>query len=145
MAYAKGTAVPVNRSIDEIRSVLLKAGATHYAYGEDPDHASIQFGLDGRHYRFSVQRPQPGDLSGVTNQYGAAARIDAEWRRRWRARVLWVKAQIEFAEAEPAAFHEAMLAHLVLPDGRTLGRWAEPQIESMYQGGQMPPLLTEGR
>lgn len=144
MAYAKGTDVPVNRSIDEIRSILLKAGATHYAYGEDPDQAAIQFALEGLHYRFTVRRPQRDEMP-QRNQITPAQRIDAEWRRRWRARVLWVKAQIEFAEAEPDAFREAMLAHLVLPDGRTLGRWAGPQIESMYASGEMPPLLTDGR
>jgi hypothetical protein len=144
MAYAKGTAVPVGRSVDEIRSILLKAGATHYAYGEDPDHAAIQFALDGRHYRFAVRRPIENEVGGTAhNQYGS--RVDAEWRRRWRARVLWVKAQIEFAEGEPTAFHQAMLAHLVLPDGRTLGGWAEPQIEGMYARGGMPPLLGDGR
>lgn len=141
MSYAKGTTVPVNRSIDEIRSILLKAGATHYAYGEDPQQAAIQFALDGRHYRFTVVRPVLHAASGWSSEQ----RIDAEWRRRWRARVLWVKAQIEFAESEPAAFHQAMLAHLVLPDGRTLGGWAEPQIKGMYETGGMPPLLGDGR
>jgi hypothetical protein len=37
-----------------------------------------------------------------------------------------------------------MLAHLVLPDGRTFGSWAEPQVEGMYADGQMPPLLGSG-
>lgn len=143
--YAQGTAVPVNRSIDEIRSILLKAGATHYAYGESPENAQVQFALEGLHYRFVVPRPQAGEFSAVTNQHGFAARLDAEWRRRWRARVLWIKAQIEFAEAEPDAFRDAMLAHLVLPDGRTLGSWAGPQVEGMYADGQMPPLLSSGR
>ncbi len=142
MSYAKGTTVPVSRSIDEIRSILLKAGATHYAYGEDPEQAAIQFALDKRHYRFTVRRPT--ELRAKAG-WSSDARIDAEWRRRWRARVLWVKAQIEFAESEPAAFHEAMLAHLVLPDGRTLGGWAEPQIGEMYERGGMPPLLGDGR
>jgi hypothetical protein len=145
MAYAKGTAVPVSRSIDEIRSMLLKAGATRYAYGEDPDQAAVQFELDGRHYRFAVRRPTEADVPRQVYRVPPAALIDAEWRRRWRARVLWIKAQIEFAEVEPVAFHEAMLAHLVLPDGRTLGRWADPQIAGMYERGGMPPLLGDGR
>lgn len=139
--YAKGTQVPVGRSVDEIRSILLKAGATHYAYGEDPDKAAIQFALDGRHYRFTVMRPS---LS-AESRWSSEQRNDVEWKRRWRARVLWVKAQIEFAESEPDAFQEAMLAHLVLPDGQTLGRWAEPQIARAYETGGMPPLLGDGK
>lgn len=142
--YAQGTKVPVDRSVDEIRRILVKAGATHYAYGEDPDQAAVQFALDGLHYRFTIRRPRAADLR-ASGGVSSAMRVDAEWRRRWRARVLWVKAQIEFAETEPDAFREAMLAHLVLPDGRTFGAWAAPQVEGMYSSGQMPPLLTDGR
>lgn len=145
MAYAEGTKVPVNRSIDEIRALLLKAGATHYAYGENPEAAFVQFALDGLHYRFEVRRPTGEDANARYYRQGdTAGRIDAEWRRRWRARVLWVKAQIEFAEVEPKAFRQAMLAYLVLPDGRTFGNWAAPQIEGMYRDGAMPPLLGPG-
>ena len=142
--YAEGTEVPVGRSIDQIRAILLGAGATHYAYGEGPDNAGVQFALGGLHYRFTVARPSWDDIS---DRYGAPGRVDqaravdAEWRRRWRARHLWVKAQIEFAAVEPTAFAEAMLGFAVLPDGRTLGDWAKPQLASAYERGAMPPLL----
>ena len=142
--YAEGTEVPVSRSIDQIRTILLGAGATHYAYGEGPDSAGIQFALNGMHYRFNVQRPTWDQL---VERYGAPGRVDqvravdGEWRRRWRARHLWVKAQVEFAEVEPAAFAQAMLGFAVLPDGRTLGDWAEPQLSAAYANGTMPPLL----
>src|SRR5258708_2375284 len=122
--YAEGTTVSVDRTQGEIRQLLLRAGATHYAVGEAPEKAMVQFALGGRHYRFEVIRPSIDDVQGFysrtpTNGWNWA--VDAEWRRRWRARLLWIKAQIEFAEGEPGALEEAMLAHLVLPDGRTLG------------------------
>lgn len=145
--YAEGTDVPVDRSVVQIRRLLQAAGATHYAFGEGPEGAAIQFALDGRHYRFDVARPT---WEQISDRYGAPSRVDHrravdnEWRRRWRARHLWVKAQIEFAEVEPEAFSASMLAHLVLPDGSTLGGWAAPQIESMYRDGAMPPLLGSG-
>jgi hypothetical protein len=145
--YAEGTSVPVNRSIDQIRTLLLGAGASHYAYGEGPDNAGVQFALHGLHYKFMVRRPTWEDLSARYERayrVNEAQAIEAEWRRRWRARHLWVKAQIEFAEVEPDAFAQAMLSFLVLPDGRTLGDWAEPQVKSMYAGGAMPPLLASG-
>lgn len=146
--YAEGTKVTVSRSIDEIRTTLLRAGASHYAYGEGPDDAGVQFALDGLHYKFMVKRPTWDE---IRERYGAPGRVDQaaavenEWRRRWRARLLWIKAQIEFAEVEPDAFAQAMLSFLVLPDGRTLGDWAEPQVRQMYAGGAMPPLLGAGR
>jgi hypothetical protein len=146
--YATGTQVPVDKTLTDIRRLLLAAGATHYAYGEEPNGAAIQFALHGLHYRFNVRRPTWDDLIA---RYERSYRVDQqravedEWRRRWRARLLWIKAQLEFAEVEPQEFSRAMLAHLVLPDGQTMGSWAMPQIESMYEGGQMPPLLGSGR
>lgn len=142
--YAEGTDVTVERSLDQVRRMLLAAGASHYAYGEDPEQAAVQFALNGLHYRFTVRRPT---WEQISDRYGAPGRVDRaravenEWRRRWRARHLWVKAQIEFAEVEPDAFAASMLAYLVLPDGGTFGDWAAPQVEKAYSNGAMPPLL----
>lgn len=148
MAYAAGTSVPADRSQQEIRALLMKAGATHYAFGEEPERAMIQFALNGRHYRFEVRRPSAQDVAHLFSMNPPGndwrPRIEAEWKRRWRARVLWIKAQIEFAEYEPRAFEEAMLNYLVLPDGTTMGGWARPQIAAMYEHGAMPPLLGTG-
>ena len=145
--YALGTTVTVAKSLDEVQRLLKAAGTTHYAYADGPEAAFIQFRLGGRHYRFEVRRPVWDELK---DRYSQPSRVyqedalEAEWRRRWRARLLWIKATIEFAEFEPDAFARAFLAHLVLPDGRTFGQWAAPQVEAMYEGGQMPPLLTAG-
>jgi hypothetical protein len=145
--YAEGTEVPVSRSIDQIRTILLGAGATHYAYGEGPESAGVQFALGGLHYRFTVCRPTWDEISvryGAPGRVDQARAVDNEWRRRWRARHLWVKAQVEFATVEPDAFAEAMLGYAVLPDGRTLGEWSGPQLEAAYSSGAMPPLLGAG-
>jgi len=142
--YAERTRVPVDRSLSEIRRLLLNAGATHYAAGEGPESAGVQFKLHDLHYRFEVRRPT---WQEIAERFGAPGRVDrdraieSEWMRRWRARTLWVKAQIEFAEVEPDAFAAAMLSYLVLPDGRTFGEWAAPQVEKAYSNGTMPPLL----
>ena len=146
-AYATGTIVSYEKSVNDIRRLLMAAGATHYAFGEDPERAMVQFGLHGLHYRFEVRRPTWDDLIDRyerTSRVDKPKAIDAEWRRRWRARFLWVKAQLEFAEVEPKEFSRAMLAHLVLPDGQTLGQWSVPQVEAMYSDGKMPPLLGSG-
>lgn len=147
--YASGTPVPVGRSTDEVRTLLLKAGATHYAYGESPEAGFVQFAINGLHYRFEVRRPTKAEAdraaaAGDRYKIKQGTEIDAEWRRRWRARVIWLKAMIEFSEGESDVFTTAMLAHLVLPDGGTFGRWATPQIASMYEQGAMPPLLGPG-
>ena len=142
--YAEGTTVGIDATTNQIRKLLLVAGATHYAFGEGPDKGGIQFALNGLHYRFEVKRPTWADLY---DRYRDPRRVDQtravedEWRRRWRARLLWIKAMIEFAEVEPDAFSEAMLGSLVLPDGQRLAAWSIPQIEAAYSDGTMPPLM----
>lgn len=83
-------------------------------------------------------------------QHGACvdhveARAEAEWRRRWRARLLWLKATLEFAAGEgPEEVAAALMAHLVLPSGDTMQRWAARELPSAYRDGAMPPLLLAG-
>lgn len=33
------------------------------------------------------------------------------------------------------------MAHIVLPDGSTVGQWMAPQIEQAYTTGRMPSML----
>lgn len=159
--YAQGTTVKAEATQGEIRGMLAKAGATHYAFGDAPERALIQFRLDGRHYRFDVERPTVDALraeyiedrrANGDGEYRATTlarainwqiRTRQEWDRRWRARLLWLKAQLEFASEVP--LEQSLLSNLVLPDGRTFGGWAVPQIDLMYEQGQMPPLLGDGR
>ena len=61
--------------------------------------------------------------------------------QRWRALLLVVKAKLEAVEAEIATFEEEFLPHIVLPNGRTVGEMALPEIERAYQGGRTPALL----
>lgn len=156
MAYAEGTTVSAERSQEEVKSILRKHGASHIMVGEAPDLTAIQFRLDGLMYRFDVQRPTAPELraafigarSGDWRAEQSARRVDwngrvaAEWRRRWRARVLWLKSLIEFAEDVP--LHQSMMANLVLPDGRQMAHWAAPQVEAMYATGEMPKMLGDG-
>ena len=36
---------------------------------------------------------------------------------------------------------EEFLAHMVLPDGQTVGQWLLPQVAAAYDSHQMPPML----
>jgi len=51
------------------------------------------------------------------------------------------KAKLEAVEAGISVFDEEFLAHIVLPDGRTVGQFMTPQIEEVYAHGRMPTLL----
>lgn len=57
---------------------------------------------------------------------------------------LVIKAKLEAVEAGIAAFEEEFLAHIVLPNGSTVGQFMMPQIAAVYETGRMPPLLLTG-
>ena len=49
---------------------------------------------------------------------------------------------------EPASemeneFEDEFLAHIVLPNGQTMGEFAKPQIAQAYDSGEMPSLLPD--
>jgi hypothetical protein len=44
-----------------------------------------------------------------------------EMRRRWRSLALAIKAKLEVVASGIATFDEEFMAHLVLPDGTTVG------------------------
>lgn len=145
--YAEGTNVAVEKTQTEIRTLLARHGVKHFAYAEEPSRAAIQFSLHGLPYRFEVTKPSDADVRKIYSHLYAPqvdwpARIEKEWRRRWRARLLWLKATLEFAADEgPDAVSTALLAYLVLPGGRTMGEWADKQLPDAYREGTMPPLL----
>lgn len=152
MRYAEGTNVSVDKTQNEIRALLAKHGVKHFAYAEEPTRAAIQFALHGLPYRFEVIRPTEAEVRAIYShlyspQVDWAKRIEGEWRRRWRARLLWLKATLEFAADEGTdAVSQALLAYLVLPGGSTMGAWADKQLPDAYREGKMPPLmLGDGR
>ena len=45
----------------------------------------------------------------------------AEWRRRWRANVLLLKAKLEFADGETSTVERELMPFLLTAGGQTLG------------------------
>lgn len=153
--YAEGTRVPVEVSQAEIRTLLARHGCQHFATAEEPGRAAIQFILNGLPYRFTVERTsaevikadyQARRKSGMRYDLDDyAGKAEAEWRRRRRARLLWLKATLEFASGEgPDEVAAALMAHLVLPGGSTMQTWAARQLPAAYRDGVMPPLQLTG-
>jgi hypothetical protein len=52
-----------------------------------------------------------------------------------------VKAKLEAVETGITTIESEFLAHLVLPDGRTVGALARPEIKRAYADGRMPATL----
>lgn len=148
--YAQNTSVSVEKSKAEIESILSRYGASEFATGWDKSRAMIGFSINGRHVRFILPLPNRNDDEFLKHSRGyrtedAAYRMwEQACRQRWRAMCLCIKAKleaVEAVEAEITTFEEEFLAHIVLPNGNTVGQFMVPQIESAYETGEMPKLL----
>ena len=130
MTYAAHTKVPVDRSKTEIERTLTRYGADRFAYFVETGKAIIVFEAHDRRLRFDLPLPD-----------GDSVKDQQTRRQRWRALLLCIKAKLEAVEAKIESFEEAFLAHVVLPDGKTVGEHALPAVAAIYKGGQLTPLL----
>jgi hypothetical protein len=143
--YAEGTAVPAAQSRQEIERLLAAHGVSRMAWGTGPDGDVLQFELRGHRYKFAIRRPTQIEWNKATGRGTSYWDIwrEAEWRRRWRAHVLLLKAKIEFGEGDDEATDRELLPYLLLPDNRTLADWASGEGYAEIARGGMPafPLL----
>jgi hypothetical protein len=156
--YAAKTEVSEEKSRGEIESILLRYGADAFSYGWEADRAVIIFRASDRRIRFEIKMPGKDDreIRQYEDRYGRwIKRADAaalkEWqqqrRQRWRALALVIKAKLEAVDSGIAEFEEEFMAHILMPDGRTVGQHVLPQVDEAYKSGLMPQkflALTAG-
>lgn len=144
MSYAQHTVVSVEKSQGEIRKILTKYKATGFAYAENIAVAMVQFEMIGRRIKFILplaELHKTRDRRGyVLNQ----KQTDQENMRRWRCLSLVIKAKLEAVESGITTLEQEFMAHILLPNGRTVSEELIPQITKSYETGQMPPLLGYG-
>ena len=146
MPYAQGTTVPVESSRGEISGILAKHGVVVMMWGTKPDGDYLQFELAGHVFRLEIKRPTAKSLHERWKVEGKSAQalkylpndgqVAAEWRRRWRATVLLLKAKLEFADGETSTIEQELMPYLLLRDGTTLGAAiAESKVPLLAAGG----------
>ena len=130
--YAEDTRVPIVQSRASIETMLRKTGAARIMSMDEALEAVVLFMLAGRLIKLRVEIA--GDAS------------EQQRRAIWRAVLLVVKAKIEAVAQGITTVEQEWLAHVVLPDGTTVGQWIEPRLQLAYDRGEMPtdPLLLEG-
>lgn len=149
--YAKDTQVSTFQSRAEIEQTLQRYGADGFIYGSEGDRALVGFRMHGRQVKFILPLPDRTAREFTHTPAQGKRRSEeqaaAEWekacRQRWRALALVIKAKLEAVESGITEFEDEFLAHIVLPDGQTVGSWAKPQIEDAYSTGNMPKLLPD--
>lgn len=150
MAYADKTSVSAEKSRAEIERTLQRYGADQFMYGWDSTRAIIGFRMTGKQVKFLLPMPDRGADEFQFTPTGKARAEDAafkEWeqacRQRWRALSLVIKAKLEAVESGITVFEDEFMAHLVLPDGRTVSEFMVPQLAAAYESGSMPKLLPQ--
>ncbi len=135
--YAEGTSVSVAQSRGDITGILTTHGVTTMAWGSNPKGDYLAFELGGHSFRLDIVKPTEGDIFRLfPNHRDTNAKLDGEWRRRWRATVLLLKAKLEFADGETSTIDQELMPYLLLKDGTTLG--------AAVLGEKIPLMLTTG-
>lgn len=138
MSYAKNTSVPIDRSQGEIRKIITKHGASGFVFGEQGELAVIGFELQGRRIKFLLPMPTPPSKNATQASIKTYEQL---CRSKWRCLVLAIKAKLECVEGGITTLEQEFMAHIVLPNGQTVGQAVLPQISQSYKDGKMPPLL----
>ena len=144
--YAERTQVSSDKSRADIEKTLTRYGASGFMYGWSNDTAHVAFEMSGRRVMFRLVLPARAEFANTeTGRSRSAASAESAYeqavRQRWRALALVIKAKLEAVESGITVFEEEFMAHIVLPDGKTVGTHLLPKIEEAYQTGKLPPLL----
>ena len=147
--YAEYTSVPAERTKAEIERLINQSGATSFMAGSSATEAVIAFEMQDRRVMFRLPMPDPKSRAFTHTPSKGQARAPAKayeaWeqgcRSRWRALMLAIKAKLEAVEIGITTFEDEFMAHIVMPDGRTVSQHVRPKIAHAYETGDMPPLL----
>jgi hypothetical protein len=130
MTYAAYTKVAVDRTKTDIETTLARYGADRFAYFTEAAKAVIVFEIHARRMRFNLPLDD-----------GKSERAQRMRRQQWRALLLCIKAKLESVASNIETFEEAFLAHVVMPDGKTVYEHTAPRIEQIAKGGELQALL----
>lgn len=136
--YAAETEVPVEKSKAQIERLLTEFKATAFMSATGNGQAMIAFEMAGRHVKFVLPYPKPNEIPRKRDPVKA---MEQAMRTRWRALYLALRAKLEMAATGITTFEDEFLAHIVMPDGRTVGETTKPRIAQAYESGEVRPLL----
>lgn len=156
--FAASTSVSIEKSLREIRDLVLDHGGQAFATAEDEERVCIQFLMQERRIMFELQMPvlasflqEQRNVRGgktITRDVApatAAQRHTQACRAAWRALALTIKAKFVAVEDHVETFEEAFLAHVVVPgkNGRSerFIKAASKMLADSYMGKPLPPLL----
>lgn len=149
--FAEKTTVSSESSRMEIERDLRRYGASGFMYGWNESGAVVAFQMLERHVKFVLPLPDPNDkVFRLTPARGTVRSpkqqeeaYEQAVRQRWRALALVIKAKLEAVSSGITCFEDEFMAHIVMPDGKTVSQHVKPGIVSAYASGKMPALLPD--
>ena len=138
--FATGTTVSPDKTLMDIRALLVKHGAARFQHSEDPHLVQIGFALKNRVVRFEIEIPSQDDPQFRPRSRQKTARTrdalwEAEVRRRWRVCLLIIKSKLEAVATNAKLFDVELLPYFVMPDGRTVAQHINSEkLDQLYAG-----------
>lgn len=155
--FAENTDVPVSKTKTELDLLLAKHGALQRGVYEETGRGVVMFTMAGRQIKLKIALPLPSAYLKPSKEPTGWhkwkrerqlewARLQAEQAQRsaWRRLLLVTRAKLELVLDTGGNIEAEFLAHILLPDGRTVHEALEPQLAESYAEGRMPPLLGAG-
>ncbi len=147
--YAAGTSVSIDQTQMEIKSLLMRYGASDFMFAESKNgNAVIGFRYDGRMYRINVSLPATDDpVIGFSpnGRQRTGAQTKKFWKQAcrsvWRAVRMYIYARLEAVEIGITTMEEAFLADTMLSDGVRMAERAAVALEKEYASGKPFALL----
>ena len=124
MAY-EGTAVPVSRSQEKIKQMILENKGTGVAFVCEPPMEGFQAAMpiDGKTYTIRIQA-----------FIKEARDPDQETRRIWRVLYHHIKDIFEASNSGVMEFRELILPYIVTNDGQTIAQHILPKLDQAIAG-----------
>ena len=150
MAY-ETTSVPVARSQEGIRKLIMNRKGSKFAFISDPPREGFQAEvLDGLPDQIRIfgecrQAPQTRKIYSRivdTTDKQRTDFLDDEHRRIWRVLFYHLKSVFEAADSGVMEFRELMLPYIVTKSGKTVGECLVPQLASVIN--MNPARMLEG-
>lgn len=149
MGYAEKTKVSVNQTKAGIEDLLIKYGDDQFISGYRDSLAVIGFSIEGRQVKITLPLPDKFEPEFWYTPERRTKRSETTafeaWqqacRAKWRSLYAIVKAKLIAVEEGISTIEREFFYDVVLPDGKTVGEWMAPQLEAVYQTGNMPPML----
>lgn len=137
--YAEGTEVSVERSIGEIKRLILRYGAESFAYQETPTDIKIAFVLSTLGVQMSIEFPGIEEFAFTPT--GKKRDSNAKWsewekesKRRVRSLAAVIKAKFIAIDDGVATIEQEFLPYIVLHDGRRVGDCLIPRLGEIVGG-----------